>query len=484
MYRIAFGWFLCIVFSWPSSAAQDSLATSSALPELGDSSIASLSPQLERRVGVEAMRSIRKDAAFVDDPQALDYINALGMALVTASNSIDLRYEFFLIADPMINAFAMPGGFVGIHTGLLLAAQTESELAAVLAHEISHVTQRHISRGLGKQSQLSVVSIAGALLGLLAARTNVQAGQAIAVASQAGSVQAQLGYSREFEREADRVGLDVLQRAGFDVTGMVGFFERLQKASRLSENSAPSYLQTHPLTGERISDMQNRTQGIAYKQRVDRIGFLLVKAKIRAEQGGIPDAVSYFEQQVREGRFVSEGAARYGLAIAQLRARNYIDAQRQLGLAMENVGENAMLRMLDAQLKVSQGDHVAALDIYGKAISLHPGYLPLRYAEIQSMQKLGIHDAALNELDGLLRSNAREGRLYALKASSYAALGRNLLQHQAQAEVYFQQGAIQAAIEQLQLALKGGDGTFYQLSSVEARLREFRKQRADEIRER
>ena len=484
MRGIFYVWLICTVAAWPSLAAPGDQPTASSLPELGDSSTTSLSPQMERRVGVEAMGQIRKDPSFIDDPMALEYINSLGMSLVAASNSNDLRYEFFLIADPMINAFAMPGGFVGVHTGLLLAAQTESELAAVLAHEISHITQRHISRGLGKQSQLSVVGVAGMLIGLLAARSNAQAGQAIAMASQAGSIQAQLGYTRDFEREADRIGLDVLHRAGFDVNGMVSFFERLQKASRLQENNAPSYLQTHPLTAQRISDIQNRTQAIAYKQRVDRIDFLLIRAKTRAEQGSVADAVSYFEQQIRERRFVNEGVVRYGFAVALLRARNLIDAQRQSVLAEGGVGESPMLSMLAAEIRSAHADYASALNLQKAAIARYPGYRPLRYAAIQSMQKLGHHQGALLDMERLLRNDSHDSRLYALRAASYAALGQVLLQHQAQAEVYYLQGALQAAIEQLQLALKGGDGTFYQLSSIEARLRDFRRQRADEIRDR
>ena len=481
---IVFVWLICLAAALPSLAALGDQHTATSLPELGDSSTASLSPQMERRVGVEAMGQIRKDPSFIDDPVALDYINTLGMSLVAASNSTDLRYEFFLISDPMINAFAMPGGFVGVHTGLLLAAQTESELAAVLAHEISHITQRHISRGLGKQSQLSVVGVAGMLIGLLAARSNAQAGQAIAMMSQAGSIQAQLGYTRDFEREADRVGLDVLRRAGFDVNGMVSFFERLQKASRLHENGAPSYLQTHPLTAERISDIQNRTQVIAYKQRVDRIDFLLIRAKMRAEQGNAADAVAYFVQQIREKRYVNEGVARYGLAVALLRTRGLVEAQRQLLLAGGSVGESPIFSMLGAEIRSAQADYESALNLQKAAIARYPGYRPLQYAAIQSMQKLGDHHGALLEIERRLRIDAHDGRLYALQAASFSALGQILLQHQAQAEVYYLQGAVQAAIDQLQLALKGGDGTFYQLSTVEARLRDFRRQRADEIRDR
>lgn len=474
----------CIAFAWTSAPAQVTTSAPTLLPELGDSSGTGLSPQVERRIGEEAMREIRRDPAYVDDPEVSDYLNTLGMSLVTASSASKLDFQFFLIQDPMINAFAMPGGFVGTHTGLILAAQSESELASVLAHEVSHVTQRHIARGLGKQNQLSVISIAGALLGILASRSNPQGGQAIGMASQAGAIQAQLGYSREFEREADRVGFDVLQRAGFDVSGMVSFFERLQKASRLHENNAPSYLQAHPLTVERISDMQNRIQQLTYRQRADHVEFHLVRAKLRAEQGAGVEAVAQFELQIAEKRFGNEGATHYGLANAFVRTRNYPGADRELALARRLLGRHPMLDMLAGRFKQAQGDLVAAHGLIKSAVMFQPNYRPLQYALLQSMQRLGMHEEALIQIAEWVRLYPSDAKLYGIQAASYAASGKVLLQHQAQAEVYYLQGATQAAIDQLQIALKAGDGNYYQLSSVEARLRQLRGRLAEDAKNR
>jgi len=454
------------------------------LPELGDHSTTAFSPQLERRIGIEVMRGIRRGPSYVDDSEVLEYLNSLGLSLVNVSNTLGVDFEFFLIADAAINAFALPGGFIGVHSGLVLAAQTESELASVLAHEISHVTQRHIARGLGKQGQISVVSIAGMLIGMLAAHNSSQVGQAVAMASQAGAVQAQLRYTREFEREADRVGIDILERAGYDVTGMVGLFERLQRATRLHENNAPAYLQTHPLTVERISDMQNRIQGTTYRQRLDRADFQLVRAKLRAEQGSGADAVTYFEQQIADKRYSSEGATLYGLSYAHLRARNLEQAKRQLELARQIVGSHPMLDMLGGRIQWDSGARGEALRAYEKAVARQPRYRPLQYAYVQTMQKLDEHDRALALLGELIRRFPQDGKLYSLRAASFAATNRILLQHQAQAESYFLQGATQAAIEQLQIALKAGDGNFYQLSSVEARLRELRAKLSEESRAR
>ena len=254
------------------------------LPELGDASGALLSPQMERRIGEQAMREIRRQPDFIDDPDLTEYINAVGHRIVAAADTRQ-DFEFFLVNDKTVNAFSMPGGFVGVNTGLLLAAQTESELAGVLGHEVAHVTQHHIARMIGKQDQMSIPLLAALVLGLLAARSNPDVTQAVIAGAGATSIQSQLNYSRDFEREADRIGFQYLQQAGFDVGGMATFFERLQKATRLYENNAPAYLRTHPLTTERIADMQNRAQTAAYKQAPDSIEFQLVRAKLRAEQG-------------------------------------------------------------------------------------------------------------------------------------------------------------------------------------------------------
>ncbi len=176
----------------------------------------------------------------------------------------------------MLNAFALPGGFIGVHTGLVLAAQSESELAGVMAHEIGHVTQRHIARMLAKQRESAALALGALLLALLASRAGGSSGgdlaQAAIVGTQAAMIQQQLNFSREAEREADRVGFQTLTDGGFDSRGMEGFFGRLQSGTRIYESAAPAYLRTHPMTVERISDMQNRTRNLRVKQRAGQPG--------------------------------------------------------------------------------------------------------------------------------------------------------------------------------------------------------------------
>ncbi len=461
-------------------------AQAQGLPELGDSSGTLLSPQMERKIGEQAMREIRlRDPNFLDDPELTEYINAVGRRIVSASPEARQGFEFFLVRDNTVNAFAMPGGFVGVHTGLLLAAQTESELAGVLAHEVAHVTQHHIARLLGKQEQMSIPILAAIVLGLLAARSSPDLTQAVIAGAGATSIQSQLNYTRDFEREADRIGFQFLQQAGFDVGGMGAFFERMQKATRLYENNAPAYLRTHPLTTERIADMQNRAQTAAYKQAPDSVEFHLARAKLRADEGSPREAVAHFSELVREHRYADEAGARYGLASALARARDFSRAASEVEEVRKLIGRpHPMVELLAARIRQSAGNPSGARDLLRAALAQDPNYRPLHYAYVEVLQDLGQHQAALAWLAELVKTYPRDDHLYSMQAKSYDASGKRLLHHQALAEVYVLRGTLPAAIEQLQLAQKSGDGDFYQLSTVEARLRDLRAQQAEEAKRR
>ncbi len=475
--RTVYSWLLLLplVLWLPRGIGQE-------LPDLGDVSQATFTLLEERRLGESIMHEIRRDLSYSDDPELSDYINTLGYRLVAASSDARQDFEFFIVRDATLNAFALPGGFIGVHTGLILAAQSESELAGVLAHEVSHVTQRHIARQISKQGQLSALSLAGLALALLASRANSDVAQAAAIGSQAGTVAAQLNYSRDFEREADRVGFQTLQRANFNVQGMAAFFERLQKNSRLIDNNAPAYLRTHPLTGERISDMQNRAKDEAYRQVPDSVEFQLVRAKLRAELGTAHDAVVYFEEALREKRFATEYAARYGHAAALARARDFAGAEREISVLRNQGKLPPMVVALSARVKRDAGNASGARETLRAALADYPDNRPLNYAYIELQQASGLHQNAVEAIIERLRTYPKDGRLFGMQAKSYAALGKRLLQHQAQAQLYVLQGSLPAAIEQLQLAQKSGDGDFYQMSSVDARLRELSRQLQEEAR--
>jgi len=461
-----------------SAAAND-------LPDLGDISQAAISPQEENRIGREIMREVRADRDFLDDAEVIDYLNQLGARLVAGSTESAQAFEFFALQDPAINAFALPGGFVGINTGLMLAAQSESELASVLAHEIAHVTQKHLARMIAGQKGSTLTSLAAIAVAILAARANPQAGQAALATAQATAIQSQLDFTRDHEKEADRIGLQILAQAKLDVHAMPVFFERMQKSGRFHEGSAPSYLRTHPLTFERIADIQNRTQALPRKMLADSIEFQLLRAKLRAAQGSPGDALTYFRAEGEAGAGAQVGgdlARHYGLVSALLRNRQYERAEQEMAdlrKAASASGQNsALFDSLAARVKLAAGQAPAALVLYRAALQTYPQQRALVYAYadalLQAPQQKTQAATALKLVNQQLLSHPDDARLYRLQAQSYAVLGNAFLQHRAIAESYARLGNYSAAIDQLQIALKSSEPDFYQLSSTEARLREMR----------
>jgi predicted Zn-dependent protease len=239
------------------------------LPALGESASDEFNINTEKRLGDQIMREIRRDPDYLDDPVLLDYLQSLWQPLVAAARQrgdIDrdsdnlFPYEAFLVRDRSVNAFALPGGYVGVHLGLIGITATRDELASVLAHELSHVTQRHIARSVVASQRSSTLSLAAMLLGILAAsRANSpDMAQAAIAGGQAAAAQAQLNFSRDMEREADRNGLGLMTQAGFAPGGMAAMFEKLDQANRLNDSGGFPYLRSHPLTVDRVGEARQR----------------------------------------------------------------------------------------------------------------------------------------------------------------------------------------------------------------------------------
>jgi len=445
------------------------------LPDLGDVAEAGFTPLQERRLGESIMREIRADPGYYDDAEATDYISGLGNRLASRSREARQDFDFFLIRDNQINAFALPGGFIGVNTGLVLAAQAESELASVMSHEIAHVTQRHIARMIAQQKQSAITSLATLAAALLLSRVSGQATEAALAFGTASTIQSQLNFTRDNEREADRVGLQILEQAGYDPRGMASFFERLQRATRVYDSTAPSYLRTHPLTFERIADMQNRTEGGGYRQIPDSLEFQLIRAKLRARLDPPREAIAFFESSLIELKFLSEAASRYGLAASLARVKEYRRARQELEALRKRAPASPIIETLSCGLAASERGPEAAIGCYGEALKTYPSYRALIYDYADTLLRVGRAGAALTLVEERLRSITDDHRLYLLQARAYAALNKQLAQHRALAEAYVRMGNLTAAVEQLRIGLKSGDGDFYQMSSAESRLKELRR---------
>jgi predicted Zn-dependent protease len=443
------------------------------LPDLGEVSRQYFSDQEEQALGRAIMHDVYADPRYLDDPDIETYLNQLGYKLVSVSTRNQREFNFFVVSDPTINAFAMPGGNIGVHTGLLLAAQSESELAGVVAHEIAHVTQDHIARMVAAQNQSQWPTIAALALALLAARSNPNVASAAIASTQAYSIQNQLNYSRDYEREADRLGYEMLTRAGYDPRGMSGFFNRLQRANRFYDTSAPAYLRTHPLTTDRIADMEARSEAAPYHQVEDSLDFQLVRARLRAQEDSPQHAVLAARNVLKEKRYSSETAARYGLATALVRARQFKEAETEVQRLLSNKPIHPMIQQLAARTVLTAGQFGLALQRYQAGSNAHPGYRPLQYGYINALLTAGRNSDALTQADRQLALYPLDRRLWQLAAQTHAQLGHRLQSHRAQAEAVALRGNLVAAIEQINLGIKAGDGSFHELSAAEARRREW-----------
>jgi predicted Zn-dependent protease len=443
------------------------------LPDLGDVSQATISPQQERQIGEQSMFEIRADKTYLDDAEVNDYLNVLGYQLVANSAEPSQAFEFFAINDSAINAFSLPGGFVGVNTGLILITQSESELASVLAHEISHVTQHHVARMIAGQKVDTLSAVAAIAVAILAARSNPEASQAAIVGMQAGSIQRQLNFSRANEQEADRMGLATLQKAGFDVRAMPAFLERMGKATRLLEGNVPSYFRTHPVTSERVADIDNRVQQMPYHLVADSLEFHLVRARLNAMQRSPKEAIAFFTEALGPQKYGNQTAQRYGLALAWLRANQPVRAEREFAPLREQSAHDPMIATLDGQIRRANKDPEVA-KFYRSALLNFPQHSALcnDYAELLMQDQ---HFAeALKLLDEQIIAHAENSRLYEIEARAYMALGRRQEAHHALAYTDALRGNLSGAIEQLELAQAAGSD-YYELSAIESELKQFRE---------
>lgn len=464
---------LALLISFPAHALE--------LPDLGEASRLTLSEAHEDRIGREIMRQIRDSGEYLDDPVLAEYLNGLGERLAAASPEPGRMFELFPVQDASINAFALPGGYIGVHTGLIAAARNESELAGVLAHEIAHVTQKHIARIVDAQKSSGLASLVGLAIAILAARSSPEAAQAAIVTTQAMSVQNQLDFTREHEREADRAGLQILSAAGFSPQGMGTFFERLQAQGRLYENNAPAYLRTHPLTYERIADIQNRLSSLPYRQFSDSLEFALMRARVQAAAGEARDAQREFEAKIRDQ---PTAAAWYGLSQASLRVGEMDQAARALDAAISLSAPSTLFDLARAELALARGQAAQAAQLSGAALVKNSAYRPLAYVHVKALLRDNKAQLALDFLNQRQRIWVSDATLYALKAQAHQALGQPAESFLAQAEAYALVDRTGSAIEQLQMAQRLGKADFYTLSIIDARMRELRERQQEETQRR
>src|SRR5581483_941087 len=421
-----------------------------------------ISPAQERKLGEDLMRQARRTLTFLDDPEVNAYLQSLGQRLVSRSDNPQQDFRFFTISDSSINAFTLPGGFICVHTGLILAAQSEGELASVLAHEIAHITQRHIPRMIAESQRTTLPAMAALLAAVLLAGSGHQGGDAAIALTTATLAQKGLNFTRASEEEADRIGIGLLTTAAFDPRAMPAFFERMQALNRINETNLPEFLRTHPVTTARIADARDRAERVPYRQVPDSSDFLHVRAKLRAiAPGDAAEIARGFEYNLQQGKYANADAERYGYALALLRARQYDGVRTQMQKLLERQPANAMYRLALAEIELGAGRYTQALAVYEATYKKNPTYYPVQRRYAQALLKTDRAAQAMQVVRAALQQQPDDPALYELLAQAAGAAGKRSEAHQATAEQYYLNGNPKAAIEQLQLASRFAGDNFY-----------------------
>lgn len=441
------------------------------LPDIGDSAGGVVSPEYERRLGQAVMRQIRQQGAMVQDPEVESYIQSIGYQLVSNSDDNQIPFHFFVLNDPAINAFAAPGGVVGINSGIFINAESENELAGVMAHEISHVTQRHMARTFEAAGKFSLPMMAAMIGAIAIGIANPQAGQAAIAAVTGASAQYQINFTRANEEEADRIGIKLMARAGFDPFGMPKFFEKLQQMSRYSGTNPPEFLLTHPLTTSRISESIARAEQYPPIDHKDSTSYKLVRAKITANSFDTPnDAVRFFEGKLTEGGYPDIETARYGYAIALTLANDFQRAREQLKILLKNDPENIAYLLEAAKLESSQRNFESALQIYQVAQKLYPDYRPVVMGYARALLDAKQPEAARDLLRNYDRDHESDLVYYDLLSQAEAETGAPVESSIDKAEYYYLIGGTKQAIDHLKFAQHQNKLTYHQEERIKARL--------------
>ncbi len=447
------------------------------LPDFGDAASATLSPADEREIGALFMRQIRAQLPVVDDPEIEDYIQNLGYKLVSGASQGGSDFYFFVISDPAVNAFAIPGGYIGIHSGLVTTTESESELASVVAHEIAHVTQRHIARAIAAAEGNQYATLAGVIAGILIGLADSQAGQAAVAGVTAAGAQSQINFTRANEKEADRVGISMLAKAGYDPRAMPAFFEKLDLASRYYSRP-PEFLSTHPVTTSRIADSRGRAEQFPYKQYVDSVSYGLTRAKLRVLTTNNPARLlADYEAKLKEGGKRESSVALYGRALTLARLGKTERASEELRKLVAAHPERVRFRVALAKQELVHGNTNQALAIYANAYGLFPDSKQLVRGYVDALLRSGHGNKALAILDDYSRVFAKDAALYRLEAEAYRQTGKVMSSRMALAEHFYRSGELDAAIHQLRLAANESGGDFYQSSRLDARLKELETER-------
>ena len=448
--------------------------TKNDLPEIGVVASSAISLDKEMLIGDALMRQLRSQAPVINDPLLDEYIQDLGNRLVAQADDVKFPFTFFLLNNADINAFAFFGGHIGVHSGLIFNAKNESELASVLAHEISHVTQRHIARSIEERQKSSPLQIASLLGGILLAMANPEAGMAAISASSAASQQASINYTRQNEKEADRIGIRILAQAGFDPNGASSFFSTLTEKSRL-KSSSMAFLMTHPMPESRVADARSRAATYNVGVIPESLSFHLAKSRILARYYAKPEYnIEYFSAALDKQAYVFKEAAEYGLALSYLANKQYGQAQTLISKLLDSDPENLFYLDVFSDIAIETKQFESAIN----RLSAQTKHNPRNQVLVLNLANVLIKDKqnakAISLLKDFLLLKPNNMMAYDLLSDAYQAGQQPLEMHQVKAEVYALVAAYPRAIDELQSAYNFAGDKQLEKQRIRARIEQFR----------
>ena len=444
------------------------------LPSLGDTSSGIVSQQQEYDLGRTWLKILRSQTPMIDDAQLKDYLERLVSRLAAASEVSDHRLAPLVIDNSVLNAFAAPGGIIGVNTGLFIYAETEAQFAAVLAHELAHLSQRHYARSVEDARNKSIPT-AAAILGsiIIMATAGGDAGAAALTSTVAGLQSSRLRFSRQFEREADNLGIQTLARAGFDPQAMPAVFEEMNKAHRYGSRP-PEFLLTHPVTENRIADSRARADQLStqtLKAGKGSFDYQLMRIRAASTANKNPhEQIRQFRKELGSGLSSSEELTRYALAISYKKTRQFKPALEQMSILMKNSPDNLYYIMTTAVLEAEGNNGKKALERIDQALKNNPTNYPLLATRAKIFTIEQEHDKARNQLLQLSRMRPEDPDIWYDLAEAQGLADDILGLHQSRAEFFFLTGNIDDAINHLQYARKMVGNNFALKSKLDQKL--------------
>ena len=448
------------------------------LPDMGDPSQAYFGSDEERRMGLEMMRQLRQRGMVLADAQVTAYLNSIGQSIVTYADQNGVPFTFFAVRSAGINAFALPHNFIGINAGLMLATEREDELAGVIAHEIAHVSQKHIVRAIADMKRMAIPLAAAMVASAALAAASKQAGQAAMVGSMAAGAQHQINFTRANEQEADRIGMRLLAKAGFDPRGMSDFFTKLERQAGGSSDQIPEMLLTHPRPERRAADTQDRIEAPPATRRAsprDRKAYDLAKARARVlVADDVRGLLKALEAGLAKGDGGNEAAARYARALALRQTARYDEAQQQIAQLLRSDPDRLAYRIEAAELALIKGDAAEGWRQFEEARALYPDDFVLAMHYGRALATQGDPRRALRVLQPHLSRHPNDPSLYASYAQAAQRGGDMAATHATMAEYHYLNGELLPAIEQLEMGLRSAGLSPNQQAQLRARLKQLR----------